>query len=185
VGLGFLETMSLTLSNPRDQSLRGAREVPGHVLVKNPVTEDHTMLRVSLLPGLLGILKRNAHRDLPQRLFEVGMVTHLQHDGRVINERRVAGTIIQGRSRFSEIKGIALALARDLGWGEPVVAPVDDPAFAPGRCAALSAGALPRGVFGEIHPAVLEGFGLAHPVTAFELHLARGPGDHVRGAGDG
>ncbi|MFA5861476.1 MAG: phenylalanine--tRNA ligase subunit beta, partial [Candidatus Thermoplasmatota archaeon] len=69
-GLGFLETMSLTLSNTRDQFERMQRPASLFVDVKNPVTEDHTLLRVSLLPGLLGILKRNAHRDLPQRIFE-------------------------------------------------------------------------------------------------------------------
>ncbi|MFA5861716.1 MAG: phenylalanine--tRNA ligase subunit beta, partial [Candidatus Thermoplasmatota archaeon] len=160
------------------------RPVSIFVDVKNPVTEDHTLLRVSLLPGLLGILKRNAHRDLPQRIFEAGMVTHLKDGGGVINERRVAGAIIQGRSNFSEIKGIALALARDLDWGEVEIAKAEDPAFVPGRCAALGAGGHHRGVFGEVHPAVLEAFGLQHPVTAFEFHLARGPGEHVRGATD-
>jgi phenylalanyl-tRNA synthetase beta chain len=182
-GLGFLEAMSLTLSNPRDQFARMQRPAAHAVEVKNPVTEDHTMLRVSLLPGLLTILKRNAHRDLPQRLFEVGMVSHVK-DGAVTNERRVAGVIIQGRSNFSDVKGVALALVRDLGWDAPHVQKADDPAFIPGRCAALATGELPRGVFGEVHPGVLEAFGLQHPVMAFELHLARGPGERVRGATD-
>ena len=180
-GLGFLEAMSLTLSNPRDQFERMRRPASGFVQVKNPVTEDHTMLRVALLPGLLNILKKNAHRDLPQRVFEVGMVTHLDAADEMTNERRVAGVVIQGRSNFSETKGVVLALAHDLGWTEPAVAKVDDPAFVPGRAAGLSSAGHHRGVFGEIHPAVLEAFGLGHPVSAFELHLARGPGGHVRG----
>src|SRR5438093_10616076 len=106
--------MGLTLSNPRDQFERMRRPPSSVVAVKNPVTEDHTMLRVSLLPGLLGVLKRNAHRDLPQRLFEAGMVTHLRDGKDVLNERRVAGVVAQGRSNFSQIQGIAPALARDL-----------------------------------------------------------------------
>ncbi|HWH08668.1 MAG TPA: phenylalanine--tRNA ligase subunit beta [Candidatus Thermoplasmatota archaeon] len=181
VGLGFLETMSLTLTNARDQFERMQRPPTAVVEVKNPVTEDHTMLRPSLLPGLLHVLKRNAHRDLPQRIFEVGVVTHLK-DGAPVFERRVAAVHAAGRSSFSEVKGVALALARDLGWGEPAVGKVDDPAFVRGRCAGLTTGGLPRGVFGEVSPAVLEAFGIGHPVVAFELHLARGPGDHVRGA---
>ena len=176
VGLGFLEAMSLTLSNPRDQFVQMGRPPSGAVQVKNPVTEDHTMLRVSLLPGLLNVLRKNAHRDLPQRLFEVGMVTHVDHEGRVLNERRVAGVLIAGRSSFSEVKGVVQALLRDLKWeGEPQKA--DDPSFLPGRCGGIPA----RGVFGELRPQVLQDFGLGHPVTAFELHLGRGPGDHVRG----
>lgn len=180
VGLGFLETMSLTLSNPRDQFERMQRPSVASVDVKNPVTEDVTMLRVSVLPALLGILKKNAHRDLPQRLFEVGLVARREGEADHY-ERRVAGVIIQGRSNFSEVKGIVLALARDLGWeGATAVQKADDPAFIPGRCAALGE----RGVFGEVHPAVLEAFGLSHPVMAFELHLGRGPGRAVRGPMD-
>ncbi|HVM46233.1 MAG TPA: phenylalanine--tRNA ligase subunit beta [Candidatus Thermoplasmatota archaeon] len=179
VGLGFLETMNLTLSNERDQFARMQRPPAPVVKVLNPVTEDVTLLRPTLLPGLMSILKKNAHRDLPQRLFEVGMVTRLDGDN-VHNERHVAGVVIAGRSSFSEIKGIVLALARDLGWqgAEVEVAKAEDPAFVPGRCAALGH----RGVFGEVHPAALEAFGLAHPVVAFELRLARGPGGEVRDA---
>jgi phenylalanyl-tRNA synthetase beta chain len=199
-GLGFLETLSLTLSNPRAQYEQMRRPPTRHVDVKNPATEDFTMLRVALLPSLLEILKKNAHRDLPQRLFEVGMVTHVdahghvrregpgtsregpageaeREFGRIVNERRIAGVLIQGRSNFSEMKGIVQALARDLKWNL-TIEKVDDPAFVEGRCAGIPE----RGVFGEIHPAVLDAFGLSHPVSAFELHLARGPGEETRGA---
>lgn len=176
VGLGFLETMNLTLSNERDQFARMQRGPTPVVKVLNPVTEDTTLLRPTLLPGLMTILKKNAHRDLPQRLFEVGMVTRRESDV-VVNERRVAGVVIAGRSNFSEIKGIVLALARDLGW-DATVAKAEDPAFVPGRCADLGG----RGVFGEVHPAALDAFGLSHPVMAFELRLAAGPGESVRDA---
>lgn len=180
IGLGFLETMSLTLSNPRDQFAKMRRPQSGHVTVKNPVTEDHTLLRVALLPGLMAILKKNAHRDLPQRLFEVGTVTHLRGDAPTY-ERRVAGVVIAGRSSFSDVKGVVLGLARDLAWGSVDVTKADDPAFIAGRCAGLTTDGHHRGVFGEVHPEVLALHGLAHPVTAFELHLARGPGELVRG----
>lgn len=177
VGLGFLETMNLTLSNERDQFLRMQRPPTPVVKVLNPVTEDVTLLRPTLLPGLMSILKKNAHRDLPQRLFEVGMVTRLEGET-VLNERHVAGVIIAGRSNFSEVKGVVLALARDSGWKpeDVAVAKAEDPAFVPGRCASFAS----RGVFGELHPAALDAFGLAHPVMGFELRLADGPGEEVR-----
>lgn len=177
VGLGFLETMNLTLSNERDQFSRMQRAPSPVVKVRNPVTEDVTLLRPTLLPGLMTILKKNAHRDLPQRLFEAGMVTHLV-EGEVRNERRIAGVLIAGRSNFSEIKGVVLALARDMAW-EGAVAKAEDPAFVAGRCASFGG----RGIFGEVSPGVLDAFGLAHPVSAFELRLAAGPGEEVRGGG--
>ncbi len=44
------------------------------VEVLNPVREDHTCLRAWLTPSLLAVLRKSKHRDLPQRIFEVGDV---------------------------------------------------------------------------------------------------------------
>jgi len=179
VGLGYLEAMSLALSNERDQFVRMRRAPTPVVRVKNPVTEDHTLLRPALLPNLLMMLRKNAHRDLPQRVFEVGMVSHIDADGQVVEARHVAGAIIAGRSNFSEMKGVVQALARDLGW-EGDITIGRDAAFYPGRCAQWA----DKGAFGEVHPEVLAAFGLSHPVAAFEFMLAPGPREHVRGPGD-
>jgi phenylalanyl-tRNA synthetase beta chain len=52
----------------------------------------------------------------------------------------------------------------------------DDPAFIRGRRGDIIAGGKKVGVFGEIHPAVLNAFELEHPVAAFELDLRAVPG---------
>ncbi|MHB8605761.1 MAG: phenylalanine--tRNA ligase subunit beta [Thermoplasmatota archaeon] len=175
IGLGFLEIMSLSLSNERDQFIRMGLPRGWSVDVKNALTEDHTLLRVSLLPSLLNILKANAHRDLPQRFFEVGNVTREGSGGRPTPERRVAGVIASSRASFSEVKGVALALARDLA-----VLPLSDVAAAhaveKAEVATFIAGRAARvkgldGTFGEVAPATLEAFGLGAPVAAFEFRL--------------
>ena len=70
VGLGFFETRSVSLVGPRD--LGGSTTAPP---LKNPLSEDQTALRPSLLPGLQQVAARNARVGrVDLRLFELGRV---------------------------------------------------------------------------------------------------------------
>ena len=70
VGLGFFETRSVSLVGPRD--LDGSTTAPA---LKNPLSEDQTSLRPSLLPGLRQVAARNARAGrVDLRLFELGRV---------------------------------------------------------------------------------------------------------------
>ena len=54
------------------------------------------------------------------------------------------------------------------------VRPVEHPGFIPGRVGAIGRPGDDRiGTLGEVHPEVLENYGLKHPVALFELSLAR------------
>lgn len=167
-GLGFLEAMTLNLSSDEDQFTKLGDEVGDAVRVRNPVSEEHTLLRVRLLPGLLDVLGRNTHRDLPQRLFEVGVVTPPGQRPQPVH--RVAGAGVEAEVAFADVKGWVQALARDLGWDLEVEA-ADHPAYVDGRCAAARLDGEERGVFGEVHPRTVTAFELDHPVAAFELDL--------------
>lgn len=70
VGLGFFETRSVSLVGSRD--LDGSTIAPA---LKNPLSEDQTSLRPSLLPGLRQVAARNARAGrVDLRLFELGRV---------------------------------------------------------------------------------------------------------------
>ncbi|HLE97201.1 MAG TPA: phenylalanine--tRNA ligase subunit beta [Candidatus Thermoplasmatota archaeon] len=173
-GLGFLETMALSLSNDVDQFERMGLAVGDAVRVKNPVSEEHDLLRPAILPSLLAILRKNAHRDYPQRLFEIAVATLPRGGEEPVTERRVAGVVAHARSSFTEVKGIALALARDLGWPANV-APAEHASYIRGRVASLGppSGSGGSGVFGELAPGVVDAFGIPVPVAGFEFALGR------------
>ena len=69
-GMGFMQIQSLTLSNDFDQFER-MRWKPFNAITRitNPITQDHTMMRHFLLPGLLKLLSSNHHHDLPQSVY--------------------------------------------------------------------------------------------------------------------
>jgi len=166
MGLGFFEVVTLSLSNRHDQfeamNLKDAQEA---VAVMNPVSEDHGLVRVSLLPSLMTILRRNKHRELPQRVFEVGDIVR-----GIANRRMIAGAVIHAKAGFTEVKSVVQSLLEGIGLEGTVEADAH-PSFIEGRCAAVLSGSTKLGFMGEVSPSTIEAFELKYPVIAFELDL--------------
>ncbi len=164
-GLGFLEVMTFTLSSEQVHFDMMRRKIEKVTKVKHPISEAHTMVRSSILPNLLEILSLNKHRELPQRIFNVGDV--------VINSKnaqRLASASTHAAANFAEMKSILESVAKELGLEYDIVES-DDLAFLEGRRASVRVNGKTIGVFGEIHPDVITNFGLDHPIVAFELEL--------------
>lgn len=165
-GLGYFEVVTLSLSNPRDQY--GAMNLPEDksvVWVRNPVSEDHVLVRTSLLPSLMTILRKNKHRELPQRIFEVGDVVVGSR-----NRMRIAGASIHAKAGFTEVKSVVQSLMSAVGL-ECSVESEGHKSFIDGRCASVMSGGSRLGVAGEVSPSTIEAFELKYPVIAFELDL--------------
>ncbi len=165
VGYGYMEVTTLTLTSEDDQFAK-MRLPPGQVVeVLNPISEDHTCLRVSLLPSLMVVLRRNKHRDLPQRLFEVGDV--LQG---IKRRKHLAAVSISSRASFTEIKSLVESVLRDLSV-KYTIQPSPAGTYLDGRGADVSVDGQVVGSFGEMHPIVITDFELGYPIAAFELDL--------------
>lgn len=183
IGLGFLETVSLPITSPalNYDALRLERNETETIRIQNPIHDDSgtalSMLRADLLPGLLACLGRYRSGELPQRLFEVGDITRFDPDtetgAREI--RRAAAVSIGARAGFAEARSLASAVLREMGWRLEAVAD-ERPCYLPGRSARMVAvrggQTVTVGHFGEVHPEVLERFGLGYPVAALELEVA-------------
>lgn len=165
VGLGFTEALTFTLTNPRDEYERSRFPPLEHGVVANPKTEDHRILRTALVPSLLATLCSNKHRDLPQRFFEVGDVV-LGGENRC----RLAGVVVHDKASFTEVKSLVARIARDLGRTVDMVR-AEHPAFLAGRALGLQERGRDIGIAGELHPAVIVGWELVHPVVALEVEL--------------
>jgi phenylalanyl-tRNA synthetase beta chain len=170
-GLGYLEVMPFTLTNEDVLYKKMQREEKKGVLhVLHPISIENTVVRTGLLPLLLEFLTLNRHRELPQRLFSVGDVV-----GNCITHQQAAGVSTHPDADFSEAYACADAVLHELSIAY-TVKESGDPAFIEGRRADILAGNKKVGVFGEIHPAVLNAFELEHPVAAFEFDLRAVPG---------
>jgi phenylalanyl-tRNA synthetase beta chain len=165
-GLGYFQVMPFTLTNEKMQfdMMRRVRQ-KGITNILYPISEDHTIVRPTILPTLLEILSINKHRELPQRIYEAGEVVL-----DCITWQRLGCVAIHPQANFTEIQAIMDAVLRERRI-EYTVEKSCDPAFIEGRCADIIINGKKAGVFGEFHPEVISNFGLEHPIIGFELKL--------------
>lgn len=165
IGLGFTEVCTLTLSNQRDEfGISGLPEVDV-VRVLNPITEDHTCLRANLVPSLVRILRHNKHRDLPQRIFEIGYVVRDER-----TRLHLCAMATASKVPFTEVKSWTESFLREAGVRYELK-PCDLRTFVPGRGAAVVSEGRTIGMFGEMNPQVVVDYGVTHPVGFFEIDL--------------
>jgi len=169
VGAGFEEVLRPVLTSmEKVLDMTGTPEPP--VAISNPMTREYGVVRNSLLPGLLEVESASAHASYPHRTFESGEVLTAAGDGSCATEVMIACLVCGNDADFGDVHSVLghLCRSRDI---ELSLTPVEDPRFVPGRAAAVMLDGCVSGTVGEVHPAVLEAWGIARPASAFELRL--------------
>ncbi len=172
VGLGFQEILSFIMTNPQVQyGLMGMEPLP-HVEIQNPMSQEYSSLRTSLLPGVLKFLSENKHVSLPHRVFECGdvVIPDESKETFVRSERRVAAAIADDEVGYEDIQAVLYAFLHELGVRFELESSIH-PSLLSGRTALLSVGGSPLGVIGETNPTILSNFELETPVAVFELNV--------------
>ncbi|MFZ5517836.1 MAG: phenylalanine--tRNA ligase subunit beta [Candidatus Zhuqueibacterota bacterium] len=175
LGLGFSEIMSLNLQSLERHFTKFLMEPDdNHVIVENPKTIEQKVVRNHLMTGIMETFHKNRRKAVPQRIFELGNVIHLNAEMETgTNEyRHLAFATIGPDAGYADVRMILDSILGELKRkGE--YRPASHPAFCEGRCAEVSDGNGLWARIGEIHPQVLNNFGLAFPVSYCELRLVR------------
>jgi len=172
IGLGYQEMIYGYLGSRKDlvdRMLIDGREV---IEIANPMTESFDVVRNSILPNLLGSEAVSAHAAYPHRIFEVGkVVVRDVKENYGSRTHNALGFLISDREAgFNEVDAHLLALFYYLSL-EPQLVPLEDPRFIPGRAAEIRVKGRKVGHLGEVHPQVLENWGIQMPCAAVELSL--------------
>ncbi|WP_297506767.1 phenylalanine--tRNA ligase subunit beta [Thermococcus sp.] len=181
VGFGLQEVMTFNLTNREAQyskmNLEYGRDYLNNppaelVEIENPISPKWSALRNWLLPSLLDFLSQNTHEEYPQKIFEVGKATLIDEsrETKTVSESKLAVALAHPRVTFTEAKEILDSVMRHLGF-EYGLEEIEHPSFIPGRAGKIVVGGKAIGVIGEVHPTVLENWGLEMPVATFELFL--------------
>ncbi|RJS94596.1 phenylalanine--tRNA ligase subunit beta [Candidatus Bathyarchaeota archaeon] len=172
VGLGFQEVLTYIMSNPETLFTRMNLKPSRVVELENPKIISMTCLRNWLLPSLMELLSHNLHVDYPQRIFEVGYC--VLHDEKQENKTRdiekLACVNIHSNANFTEAKAQLDALLSNLGINYHLEE-VKHESFIEGRVGEIVLGDRDAGIIGEIHPQVLQNWGLENPASAFEISV--------------
>ncbi|MBO3840959.1 MAG: phenylalanine--tRNA ligase subunit beta [Candidatus Brockarchaeota archaeon] len=171
IGLGYTEVFNFLITN-EDQNYRMVRRpVCERARLANSSSLELTMLRDSLLPGLIRNLSSNKHEKYPQRIFETGPVIRVSEEGSVVSRVSLAGVSAHSSASFSEAKSVVMSLLNNLCVEKALFEKSEDPLFTPGRVAKIVLNSSLLGVVGEVHPEVLELNGLENPAAGFEIDL--------------
>jgi len=166
LGLGFQETVPFTLTNP--SVLEKAKISAKPVRIKNPRTEDFTVVRTSAIPSLLTTLAYNKKKRIPQRIFEMDDV--VAGGKETTNRRKLGIAILNSEVNFSEMQSAVEALLRGVGTGYKLKEGTN-PSLLKGRCGEIVVAGKIAGIFGEVHPEVVTNFGLDYPVAIAEIDV--------------
>lgn len=156
---------------PADSPLRES------VTITNPLGEDTSVMRTTILPSMLEVLARNYNfRNPAAKLFEIGKEYLPTTPDKLPEEPQRLAIGLYGNVDFYDLKGIVEGLLDALhitGYAfarctaESGVA--EACAFHPGRSAVVTCGDTLLGVFGELHPDVLESYGIGEKAYAAKL----------------
>ena len=172
IGLGYQEMIYNYLGSYKDfvERMRGGGDTI--IRIANPMTESFEYLRNSVLASLLISESMSSHASYPHKIFEVGKVAYKDSSENYgSTTRQHAGFLQADRdTNFNTVAAQLQTLFYYLSC-EYISCEFSDPRFILGRCAVIQCAGKSIGIFGELHPEVLENFGITVPVTAAEIDL--------------
>ena len=148
------------------------------VAIANPLSENFGVLRPSVLPGLVGAVAYNRHREQRDiRLFEIGARFRRSGEGRTVAAvwaGATGGDHWGGGTRpvdFFDIRGVVERIVLAMGFPDCRFEPGGPAWFLPGRAATLMIKGMPFGSLGLLSPAVGEQHGLSAADAVYALEL--------------
>ena len=178
VGAGLTEAQTLSFLGQADLDALGLPEGDPRrrgIRLKNPLREEESILRTTLLPGLIAAAARNAARGLKTvRLFETGRVFWSApdpEDPRIPHQPMHLAAVMSGPEADAFAAAGMVDLAARVTGRRLEMRQEALPMFHPGRSAAVLCGGGPIGAAGELHPALVRRSGLSGRSAAVELAL--------------
>ena len=149
------------------------------VVISNPLGEDTSVMRTTLLPSMCEVMARNYNsRNAAVCLFELGS-EYIPNGGELPDEPvRLSVGAYGGDMDFYGIKGIVDSMLKNIGVEDFEYAACTDPAvfaeaeaFHPGRCAVITKDGKAIGIVGELHPETLENYGIGVKAYAAKMNV--------------
>ncbi len=177
LGAGYSEAMPMPFLAPDDFSRAGIDDAA--VTLANPLVAEESVLRTTLLPGLLkAVIRNQSHRSGPVKLYELGRVYH-PSAGELPDEYDQVAAIETGFDSTAGDRGPAAEaavralyrLAAELGLANLAITNAEVPGLHPTRGATVQFRGRDIGVVGEVDPRVLDNYEIEGRVAWFELQV--------------
>jgi phenylalanyl-tRNA synthetase beta chain len=169
IGMGLIENINFILSNKDIHFKKMNLDKPNFFTVNNSKSDEHDILRQSLLPSLLFSLSKNIHEEYPQKLFEIGPIFKPEKEN--FEKWNLCCVNAFNGVTFSEIKAVLQTLMEICFNVKFETKPSENLSFVRGRSADIIYKGVVIGQIGEISPLLIDSFKIKMPVAAFELDL--------------
>ena len=171
-GMGYQEMIFNYLGSRKtyiDNMGIGGKDV---IEIANPMSENYQFIRPSIIASLLEAESQSANAVYPHKIYEVGKVAYIEPEENTGTRtvQSLGFVSASGSANFNEAASEMSTLLYYLDH-KYEVREADDPRFIPGRQAQVMVGGRVAGIFGELHPQVLENWQIGVPCTAGELNL--------------
>jgi phenylalanyl-tRNA synthetase beta chain len=172
IGLGYQEMIFNYLGSKKDyidsMNIDGAAVIE----ISNPMSENYQFVRPSIIASLLGAEAGSGNAAYPHKIFEIGKVAYL--DAAEVTGTKTVQSLgfltsemsANYNDAASEVATLLYFLGHDYNVREAA-----DPRFIAGRQAEIIVNGKSAGIFGELHPALLENRAIGVPVVAGELNV--------------
>jgi phenylalanyl-tRNA synthetase beta chain len=189
VDLGYQEVITYSFIDPKMQDLLAPETAPQ--VLENPMSQDQSVMRTNMLPGLIDALRANVARQQDRvRLFEVGQCFLRSEEGEVAQPTMV-GAVLWGRRHpenwnladenvdFFDLKGDVERLFSWTGRRDVSFERIEDPVLHPGQSAKILAGGEVVGRMGRLHPEIEQHLDVSGEIYLLEI-LADAVLSHAR-----
>ncbi|MBO4356154.1 MAG: phenylalanine--tRNA ligase subunit beta [Clostridia bacterium] len=169
--MGLTQSNTFSFVSPKDHNMICLPEdspLRKTVTIRNPLGEDTSVMRTTLIPSLLNTLAHNNAHNIPKAaMYEVGHIYLPKDDPNELpDEPYMIALGFYGYGDFYQLKSYVDEIFEDAGITQlRYEAKKDDPTFHPGRCAEIYIrGNMKIGILGQIHPTVAKNYGFSQPV---------------------
>lgn len=175
VGLGFQEMIYNYLGSRREYIDNMHISDKDAIFIANPMSENYEVVRPSILPSLLESESVSGHAVYPHRIFEVGKVAYKEpsENSGVVTRNHLGFLSADNGAGFNDALAYVKTLMYFLNKEYSLAELNDEARFIPGRGARVMVDGKEVGIFGEIHPSVLESWGTTMPAIGAEFDLDR------------
>ena len=174
-GLFEVYTYSFVSPNVYDRiNLKAENPIRNAIKLINPLGEDQSIMRTTILPNLLEVISRNYNRKIEDgQFFELSKIyiaDKLPLEG-LADERETLTVGMYGKMDFYDLKGVIENLLSELNVEKYRILPSNHDSFHPGRIAELLINNKRVGWLGEVHPDVLDNYDIPVRVYMAELNF--------------
>ena len=175
IACGLNEILTYSFVSPRGVdkiNLCADDEKRNFVKIMNPLGEETSVMRTTLIPNMLDVISTNiSHKVEEVSAFECGN-TFTPQEGLPVESKKYCVGMYGKEVDFFVLKGVVESVLNNVGLkGYEIEPETTNLTFHPGRCAKIVYNNIYIGTFGELHPDVIENYNLGQRVYVAEINI--------------